>query len=60
MSPRMVLEDVVRAALAGLARGEVVCVLGLEDTIALRQIDDAQRAALSAARNVQIATRYRS
>lgn len=60
MPPRMVPEDVARAALAGLARGEVVCVPGLEDTTALRQIDDAQRAALSAARNVQIATRYRS
>lgn len=60
MPPRMVPEDVARAALAGLAKGEVVCVPGLEDTSALTQIEEAQRAALSAARNVQIASRYRS
>jgi short-subunit dehydrogenase len=59
MPPRMVPDDVARAALAGLAKGELVCVPGLEDTSALRQIDDAQRTALSAARNVEIASRYR-
>ncbi|HXU65521.1 MAG TPA: SDR family NAD(P)-dependent oxidoreductase [Polyangia bacterium] len=60
MPPRMVPEDVARAALAGLAKGELVSVPGLEDTSALRQIDDAQRTALSAARNVEIASRYRA
>ena len=60
MPPRMVPDDVARAALAGLAKGELVCVPGLEDTSALRQIDDAQRTALSAARNVEIASRYRA
>ena len=59
MPPRMSPDDVVRAALAGLVHGEVVCVPGLEDTTPLRQIDDGQRAALGAARSVDIATRYR-
>ncbi len=59
MPPRMVPEDVARAALAGLAKGEVVCVPGLEEASLLRQIDQAQAAVLPAARTVEIATRYR-
>ena len=59
MPPRMVPEDVARAALSALAKGELVCVPGLEDPAPLGQIEDAQRAALAAARNVQLATRYR-
>jgi short-subunit dehydrogenase len=59
MPPRMSPDDVARAALAGLAQGEVVCVPGLEDSSPLRQIDQAQGAALAAARSVEIATRYR-
>jgi uncharacterized protein len=60
MPPRMSPDDVARATLAGLAKGEVVCVPGLEDPSPLRQIDQAQAAALAAARSVEIATRYRS
>jgi short-subunit dehydrogenase len=60
MPPRMIPEDVARAALAGLAKGEVVSVPGLEDPAPLTQIEEAQRSALSAARNVQLASRYRS
>jgi short-subunit dehydrogenase len=59
MPPRMVPDDVARAALAGLAKGEVVCVPGLEDASPLQRIDQAQGAALAAARSVEIATRYR-
>ncbi len=59
MPPRMLPDDVARAALAGLARGEIVCVPGLEDASPLTQMEEAQRAALAAARSVQIATRYR-
>ncbi|HXJ24034.1 MAG TPA: SDR family NAD(P)-dependent oxidoreductase [Polyangia bacterium] len=60
MPPRMAPEDVARAALAGLAKGEVVCVPGLEDPAPLGQIDQAQAVALAAARSVEIATRYRT
>jgi short-subunit dehydrogenase len=59
MPPRMLPDDVARAALAGLAQGEVVCVPGLEDPAPLRLIEEAQRGALSAARAVELATRYR-
>ncbi len=59
MPPRMLPEDVARAALAGLAKGEIVCVPGLEDPAPLGQIEDAQRTALAAARSVELATRYR-
>lgn len=59
MPPRMSPDDVARAALSGLAQGEVVCVPGMEDTSPLRQIEEAQRGALAASRSVDLASRYR-
>lgn len=59
--PRMSPEDVARAALAGLARGETLCVPGLEDPAKLDELVTAERALLTAAaRQTEIASRYRS
>lgn len=57
--PRMSAEDVVQAALAGFARGETVCVPGLEDPSMLERMLDSQKALLGAAQKIQIASRYR-
>lgn len=58
--PRMSAEDVVRAAMAGLAAGESLCVPGLENTGKLEELVAAERALLAAAaRQTQIASRYR-
>ena len=59
MPPRMSPDDVARASLVGLARGEVVCVPALEDAAALHAVDEAQRAVFPAARQPGLATRYR-
>jgi short-subunit dehydrogenase len=59
MPPRMVPDDIVRAALAGLEKGEVVCVPALEDTGVLKQIEAAQSAALAVGRVPGLASRYR-
>jgi uncharacterized protein len=59
MPPRMVPDDIVRAALAGLDKGEVVCVPALEDTGVLKQIEAAQSAALAVGRVPGLAARYR-
>jgi short-subunit dehydrogenase len=59
MPPRMVPGDIVRAALAGLEKGEVVCVPALEDTGVLKQIEAAQSAALAVGRVPGLASRYR-
>jgi uncharacterized protein len=59
MPPRMSPEDIARAALAGLARGEVVCVPALEDVAALQRLEEAQRAVLAVARTPDLAARYR-
>jgi short-subunit dehydrogenase len=59
MPPRMLPDDIVRAALAGLEKGEVVCVPALEDTGVLEQIDAAQGAALAVGRVPSLASRYR-
>jgi uncharacterized protein len=59
MPPRMLPDDIVRAALAGLEKGEVVCVPALEDTGVLKQIDAAQSAALAVGRVPGLAPRYR-
>ncbi len=53
-------EDVVAAALAGLERGEVTCVPGLEDVGALDRLSEAQRALLGQANRGALAPRYRS
>jgi uncharacterized protein len=58
--PEMRPEDVVAAALAGLAGGEVVCVRGLETTELLDQLRDDQRAIFRAVSQADLARRYRS
>lgn len=59
--PRMSPEDVARAAMAGLAAGETLCVPGLEDLGRLEELVAAERALLAAAaRQTEIASRYRS
>ncbi|HVZ86817.1 MAG TPA: SDR family NAD(P)-dependent oxidoreductase [Polyangia bacterium] len=57
--PRMSPDDVARAALAGLARGEVVCAPGLEDASAFQRLGEGQREVLSASRAPALASRYR-
>ncbi|HET6279795.1 MAG TPA: SDR family NAD(P)-dependent oxidoreductase [Polyangia bacterium] len=59
MPPRMNPDDVARASLAALARGEVVCVPALEDASALQRIDEAQRAVMAVATTPTLASRYR-
>lgn len=59
MPPRMDPNDVARASLAALARGEVVCVPALEDVSALQRIDEAQRAVMAVATTPTLAARYR-
>ncbi len=59
MPPRMDPNDVVRASLAALATGEIVCVPAVEDIAVLQAIDEAQRAVLAAATNPILAARYR-
>jgi uncharacterized protein len=59
MPARMAPEDIARAALAGLAKGEVVCVPALEDPAALQRIDEAERAVLAFSRTPELASRYR-
>jgi hypothetical protein len=59
MPPRMSPDDVARASLAALAKGEVVCVPALEDASVIEKIGEAQRAALAAATVPKLASRYR-
>jgi len=56
----MTPEDVVEASLAGLARGEVICVPALDDPNLLRQFDESQRHLFDQSRSGSIAERYRS
>ena len=56
--PRMTAADVARAALSGLALGEVVCVPGLEDAALLEAIGGAQRAVMRSANRPELAKRY--
>lgn len=57
--PRMSAEDVVTAAPAGLARGEVVSAPGVEDDDLVRALFDDDLAAFHGQRP-ELATRYRS
>ncbi len=57
--PRMSAEDVVVAALVGIARGEVVSAPGVEDYRLLEAVFDADLAAFAAQRP-QLASRYRA
>ncbi len=56
MSP----EDVVTASMAGLERGEVICVPTLEDASLLTRIEDAQRQFFEQTRTGTLAQRYRA
>lgn len=58
-SPRMSAEDVVGAALAGIALGEVVSAPGVEDYGLLEAVFGADLAAFSG-QSTQLASRYRS
>jgi short-subunit dehydrogenase len=57
--PGMNAADVVRASLAALDRGEVVCIPPLEDRGVFDKVGEAQRAALASARTRVLASRYR-
>lgn len=56
---RMSAEDVARASLAALSKGEVVCIPALEDASDFDRIGEAQRGLLGVARKSEIAARYR-
>ena len=58
--PRMDANDVVQASLGALARGEVVCIPGLEDPSVLSTRDVAQSELLQVAGKPDLAPRYRS
>jgi short-subunit dehydrogenase len=57
--PRMSAPDVVTASLAALARGEVVCIPGLEEAAALERLTEAQLAVMRAGGTPILAPRYR-
>jgi short-subunit dehydrogenase len=59
LPPRMSPDDVVSASLAGLARGEVVCVPGLDDPSLLDKLGEAQRAVMAAGNRPALSQRYR-
>jgi uncharacterized protein len=60
MPPMMSPEDLVDGALAGLERGEVVCVPALEDEALVQRLADAQVTIVkSAAMQPKLADRYR-
>ena len=52
--------DVVAASLAGLERGEVVCVPALADPGLLAQVDESQRRLFEQSRSGALAERYRA
>ena len=57
---KMAAPDVVAASLAGFARGEVVCIPGLDDASLLERLAEAQRTAFRAGATSALAARYRS
>jgi short-subunit dehydrogenase len=58
--PRLEPEDVVRASMIGLQRGEVVCIPTLEETDRLQHHDQAEGEVLSAGMRPALAQRYLS
>ncbi|HTM20746.1 MAG TPA: SDR family NAD(P)-dependent oxidoreductase [Kofleriaceae bacterium] len=59
--PRMSAADVVSASLTALARGELVCIPGMDDPAVFDVIGDAQRKALlGSAQKTAAAARYKS
>jgi short-subunit dehydrogenase len=59
MPPMMQAADVVAASLLALARGEVVCVPGLDDPMLLERLADTRRIVLMSANRPALAQRYR-
>jgi short-subunit dehydrogenase len=57
--PRMKPDDVVRASLKALTKGEVLCIPPLEDVAALQRLEEAQRAVVGTIRTPDLAARYR-
>jgi short-subunit dehydrogenase len=56
--PRLEPEDVVKASMIGLERGEVVCIPTLEETDRLHLHDDAEGEVLAANIRATLAQRY--
>ena len=52
-------EDVVRAALVDLERGEIVSIPGADDETAHERIAAAERALLDSTRSVDLPPRYK-
>jgi ketosteroid isomerase-like protein len=52
--------DVVAASLAALARAEVVCLPGLDDSALFERLADARRTVMISAGKPALAQRYRS
>jgi hypothetical protein len=60
MPPMTQAADVVVASLAALARGEVVCLPGLDDAALFECLADAERTVMISAGKPTLAQRYRS
>lgn len=60
MQPMMAPADVVSGSLAGLARGEIVCVPGLDEPRLLEELGEIERAILRSANRPALSARYRS
>jgi uncharacterized protein len=60
MPPMMQAADVVVASLAAMARGEVVCLPGLDDAVLFERLADAERTVMINAGKPALAQRYRS
>ncbi len=60
MPPMMQAGDVVAASLVALARGEVVCVPGLDDAAPLERLAEVRRTLMMSATKTALAQRYRS
>jgi uncharacterized protein len=60
MPPMMQAADVVRASLAGLAHGEVVCIPGLDDAAVVERLADIHRTVTMIASKITLAKRYQS
>ena len=60
MPPMMQAADVVAASLVALARGEIVCVPGLDDAAPLARLAEVQRILMMSTNKTALAQRYRS
>jgi uncharacterized protein len=60
MPAMMQAADVVTALLAGLARGEIVCVPGLDDPALVEHLSDTARTILTTANRPALAKRYQA